>query len=100
MVIDSISSPHRRSQNTLSSLSFKRQFPPRDEFGSLSALVQRHRFLLTTLTLLTFLCCIYLYFAITLEASDSCSGLTGAQKAVCRLEEAKASVSKGKLKFF
>ncbi|XP_042497042.1 uncharacterized protein LOC122075894 [Macadamia integrifolia] len=99
MVLDSLSSPHRRSQNPLSS-SFRKQFPAHDEFGSLSTLVQRHRFLLSTLALLAFLCCIYLYFAITLGATESCSGLTGAQKALCRLEEAKASVSKGKLKFF
>ncbi|XP_043708938.1 uncharacterized protein LOC122658109 [Telopea speciosissima] len=98
MVLDSLSSPHRRTQSPLSS--FKKQFPTREEFGSLSTLVQRHRFLLTALVLLAFLCCIYLYFAITLGATESCSGLTGAQKALCRLEAAKTSVSRGKLKHF
>ncbi|XP_042488505.1 uncharacterized protein LOC122068693 [Macadamia integrifolia] len=97
MVLDSLSSPHRRS--LLSSSSFRKQFPARDEFGSLSTLVRRHRFLLTTLTFLAFLCSVYLYFAVTLVATE-CSGLTGAQKALCELEEVKASVSKGKLKFF
>ncbi|XP_043694716.1 uncharacterized protein LOC122645471 [Telopea speciosissima] len=98
MVLDNSSSPHRRSQNLLSSSSFRKQY--RDEFGSLSTLVRRHCFLLTMLTFLAFLCSIYLYFAITLVATESCSGLTGAQKASCQLKEAKAFVSKGKLKFF
>ncbi|OWM69544.1 uncharacterized protein LOC116200268 [Punica granatum] len=93
MVLDNVlSSPHRRSP------SFRRQFQ-RDELGSWSTLIQRHRFLLTALALLTFLCTIYLYFAITLGASGSCSGLTGAQRAQCHLQMAKNSVSKGKLKF-
>ncbi|KAJ4822371.1 hypothetical protein Tsubulata_014300 [Turnera subulata] len=93
MVLDNIiSSPHRRSP------SFRKQ---RDDFGSWSSLVQRHRFLLTALVLLAFLCTVYLYFAITLGAAagGSCSGLTGTKKALCRLERAKESVSKGKLKF-
>ncbi|KAK7293077.1 hypothetical protein RJT34_15938 [Clitoria ternatea] len=94
MVLDSImSSPHRRSP------SFRRQFP-RDELGSWSTLVRRHRFLLTALVLLTFLCTVYLYFAVTFGATDTCSGLTGAQKASCQLKHAKSSVTKGKLKFF
>ncbi|KAJ9189851.1 hypothetical protein P3X46_001103 [Hevea brasiliensis] len=95
MVLDNIlSSPHRRSP------SFRKQFP-RDELGSWSTLIQRHRFLLTALVLLAFLCTIYLYFAITLgaTATGSCSGLTGKQQALCRIELAKASV-KGKMKFF
>ncbi|KAF9688840.1 hypothetical protein SADUNF_Sadunf01G0029800 [Salix dunnii] len=71
MVLDSmITSPHRRSP------SFRKQFP-RDELGSWSTLLQRHRFLLTALALLAFLCTIYLYFAVTLGATESCSGLTG-----------------------
>ncbi|KAG7025704.1 hypothetical protein SDJN02_12202, partial [Cucurbita argyrosperma subsp. argyrosperma] len=91
MVLDSVlSSPHRRSP------SFRKAFPP-NELGSWSTLVQRHRFLLTALVLLTFLCTIYLYFAVTL-GSSSCSGLTGAQKAQCQLELAKTSMAKGKLK--
>ncbi|KAL9407082.1 hypothetical protein Peur_004054 [Populus x canadensis] len=94
MVLDSmITSPHRRSP------SFRKQFP-RDELGSWSTLLQRHRFLLTALALLAFLCTIYLYFAVTLGATESCSGLTGAKKTLCRLELAKDSVGNGKLKFF
>ncbi|XP_062155952.1 uncharacterized protein LOC133863850 [Alnus glutinosa] len=93
MVLDSIlASPHRRSP------SFRKQFS-RDDSLSWSTLLQRHRFLLTALVLLGFLCTIYLYFAVTLGATGSCSGLSGAQKALCRLEHAKDSVSKGKLKF-
>ncbi|KAF7843172.1 uncharacterized protein G2W53_000077 [Senna tora] len=92
MVLDSIlSSPHRRSP------SFRRQFQ-RDELGSWSTLVQRHRFLLTALVLLAFLCTVYLYFAVTLGAAGSCSGLTGAQKASCHMEHVKTSIGKGKLK--
>ncbi|KAG5227786.1 hypothetical protein OIU76_017324 [Salix suchowensis] len=94
MVLDSmITSPHRRSP------SFRKQFP-RDELGSWSTLLQRHRFLLTALALLAFLCTIYLYFAITLGATESCSGLTGTKKTLCRLELAKDSLGNGKLKFF
>lgn len=93
MVLETILSPQRRSA------SFKRQFP-RDELGSWSTLLQRHRFLLTALALLGFLCTVYLYFAVTLSATESCTGLTGAQRAQCQLEHVKTSVSKGKLKFF
>ncbi|KAF5752090.1 hypothetical protein HS088_TW02G01111 [Tripterygium wilfordii] len=92
MVLDGIiSSPHRRSP------SFRKQFP-RDELASWSTLVRRHRFLLTALALLAVLCTIYLYFAVTLGSSGSCSGLTGTKKALCNIELAKNSVSKGKLK--
>ncbi|XP_061337971.1 uncharacterized protein LOC133284867 [Gastrolobium bilobum] len=92
MVLDSLlSSPHRRSP------SFRRQLQ-RDELGSWSALVQRHRFLLTALVLLTFLCTVYLYFAVTLGATSTCTGLTGAQKASCQLKHAKNFMGKGKLK--
>lgn len=87
MVLDSLSSPHRRSS------SFKKH---RDELGSWSVLLDRHRFLLSMLVLLLFLCTIYLYFAVTLGAA-SCAGMSGAEKALC---EAKASsLHKGKLKF-
>ncbi|XP_061961851.1 uncharacterized protein LOC133682505 [Populus nigra] len=88
-----ITSPHRRSP------SFRKKFP-RDELGSWSALLQRHHFLLTALALLAFLCTIYLYFAVTLGATESCSGLTGAKKTLCRLELAKDFVGNGKLNFF
>lgn len=49
------------------------------------SLVRRHKFLLYTLGVLTFLCTIYLYFAITLGTRDSCSGLGGTQRAICQL---------------
>ncbi|BFG24892.1 uncharacterized protein Pyn_40272 [Prunus yedoensis var. nudiflora] len=92
MVLDSIlSSPVRKSA------SFRKQFS-QNELGSWSTLFQRHRFLLTALALLTFLCTVYLYFAVTLGASPTCSGLSGTQKALCRLEHAKTSVAHGKLK--
>ncbi|GER54127.1 hypothetical protein STAS_31690 [Striga asiatica] len=104
MALDSIiTSPHRRSQTQTAFSqpnSLKRQHSRGEEFGSCSTLVQRHRFLLTALALLAFLCTIYLYFAVTLGAGDDCSGLVGAQKATCRLRMAKGSVAKGKLKFF
>lgn len=106
MSLDSkISSPHRRSQIqtafSVSSPSLKRQNSRSDEheLGGCSALLQRHRFLLTALGLLAFLCTIYLYFAVTLGPSDTCSGFTGAEKAACHLEHGKA-FAKGKLKFF
>ncbi|XWS18738.1 hypothetical protein CRYUN_Cryun32bG0070600 [Craigia yunnanensis] len=93
MVLDSIvSSPHRRSG------SMRKQFP-KDELGSWSTLVQRHRFLLIALGLLAFLCTIYLYFAVTLGATDTCSGLKGKQKATCQLQHARSTLSHGKLKF-
>ncbi|KAL4601975.1 hypothetical protein ACB092_10G020200 [Castanea dentata] len=92
MVLDSIlASPHRRSP------SFRKQFS-RDDSLSWPTLLQRHRFLLTALVLLAFLCTVYLYFAVTLGASGSCSDLKGTQKVLC-LEHAKATVGKGKLKF-
>ncbi|XP_077222985.1 uncharacterized protein LOC143856606 [Tasmannia lanceolata] len=106
MVLDSLSStlssPHRRSQNPFSSPSpsFRKALLARDELGTLSTVLQRHRFLLTMLAVLAFLCTVYLYFAVTLGAGDSCSGLTGTEKAVCRLAQAKSSLSHRKLKFF
>ncbi|KAG2396165.1 uncharacterized protein HKW66_Vig0064590 [Vigna angularis] len=75
----------------------RRQFT-KDELGSWSTLVQRHRFLLSALVLLTLLCTVYLYFAVTLGASGTCSGLTGAQKASCHMELVKDSVAKGDMK--
>ncbi|XP_004252299.1 uncharacterized protein [Solanum lycopersicum] len=104
MVLEvNISSPHRRSQSLTAfstSSSSKRQPPRGDEFGSCATLLQRHRFLLTALSLLACLCTIYLYFAVTLGAADSCSGLKGTQKAACYVEQGKTSMGKGKLKFF
>ncbi|CAH8389070.1 unnamed protein product [Eruca vesicaria subsp. sativa] len=88
MVLDGIvSSPLRRHT------SLKKQW---EELGSCSTVVNRHRYLLTALVLLGFLCTIYLYFAVTLGARDnaSCYGLTGNDKAICQ------AISKGKLKLF
>ncbi|KAJ8536153.1 hypothetical protein K7X08_034554 [Anisodus acutangulus] len=104
MALDSIiTSPHRRSQTQTAFSSTdqkKKQYSRGDELGSCSTVLQRHRFLLTALGLLAFLCTIYLYFAVTLGAGDSCSGLTGTQKAACYVEHGKAHTGKGKLKFF
>jgi len=100
---ESISSPHRRAQNPVSPLSasLRRQFQPRDELDGWMALFRRHQFLLIMLAILTFLCTVYLYFAITLGAAESCSGLSGTQKALCHLGQMKTSMPrKGKLKFF
>lgn len=103
MALDNvITSPHRRSQTqtAFSPPSPRRQHSRGDELGSCSTLVRRHRFLLTALALLAFLCTIYLYFAVTLGSTDECSGLTGAQQASCRVQQSKVSAVKGKLKFF
>ncbi|RRT84004.1 hypothetical protein B296_00008609 [Ensete ventricosum] len=98
MVLDSLSSPHRRSQNTVFLTSpSKKQQSGFNEPGSWSTIFERHRFLLTMLAVLAFLCTIYLYFAVTLGDTGSCSGMSGAEKALC---QAKSSLHKGKLKFF
>lgn len=94
-----ITSPHRRTQTAFSSTSSRKNYTSGNELGSFSTVVRRHRFLLTALALLAFLCTIYLYFAITLGAADVCMGLTGSQKALCQVQLAKDSIAKGKLKF-
>ncbi|KAK9025250.1 hypothetical protein V6N11_065145 [Hibiscus sabdariffa] len=33
-------------------------------------------------------------------ATDTCSGMTGTQKATCKLQHARSTLSRGKLKFF
>ncbi|KAG5010502.1 hypothetical protein AAZX31_07G172300 [Glycine max] len=90
MVLESILSSSK-------SPSFRRQFA-KHELGSWSTLLKRHRFLLFALALLTVLCTIYLYFAVTFAANDSCSGLNGPLKDSCHMEHVKASVAKSKLK--
>ncbi|XP_074269516.1 uncharacterized protein LOC141592661 [Silene latifolia] len=94
-----VSSPHRRSQAGFAlSPSFKK-FAQNDM--SCSALVQRHRFLLTALVLLVILCTVYLYFAVTLGGSDDfCSGLLGTERELCLVKHHKDSFTKGKLKLF
>ncbi|KAL6972926.1 hypothetical protein U1Q18_027100 [Sarracenia purpurea var. burkii] len=92
MALDGVvSSPHRRSQNTLnafSASSTRKQYSKGDELGSCSTLFHRHRFLLTALALLAFLCTIYLYFAVTLGHRGDIAA------------QAKATIAKGKLKFY
>ncbi|KAL0699556.1 hypothetical protein Bca4012_055678 [Brassica carinata] len=93
MVLDGVvvSSPTRRTQ------SLKKQW---EDLGSCSTVIKRHRYLLTALVLLAFLCTVYIYFAVTLGARhSSCYGLTGKEKAMCQLQHVQA-ISKGKLKFF
>ena len=84
-------------QALMRSPSFRKQFA-KNELGSWSTLLERHRFLLSALALLAILCTVYLYFAVTLGAGDSCSGLSGPQKASCHMEHLKDSIAKGKLK--
>ncbi|GJN09750.1 hypothetical protein PR202_ga27781 [Eleusine coracana subsp. coracana] len=96
MVLDALSSPHRRSQNTFFMSPSKKPQSSRDDVGSWSALVERHRFLLTTLVVLVFLCTIYLYFAVTLGVPDACSGLVDTEREECL---AKSIARHGKLKF-
>ncbi|KAJ0231772.1 hypothetical protein HA466_0297170 [Hirschfeldia incana] len=94
MVLDGIvSSPLRRPH------ALKKQW---EDLGSFSTVFRRHRFLLTAMILLAFLCTIYIYFAVTLGARHlSCSDMTGKEKAMCQMEHVHASFSKGrKLKFF
>ncbi|CAH8321419.1 unnamed protein product [Eruca vesicaria subsp. sativa] len=92
MVLDGVvSSPSKRTQ------SLKKQW---EDLGSCSTVINRHRYLLTALVLLAFLCTVYIYFAVTLGAThSSCYGLTGKEKAMCQLQRVQA-LSKGKLKFF
>lgn len=98
MVLESKTVSPRWRQNSITSTPFKKQHARLDELGSFSTLVHRHRFLLTAFALLTFLCTIYLYLAVTFGANDSCSGFSGTQKSMCHIQQAKDFVYKGKLK--
>ncbi|CAH9099110.1 unnamed protein product [Cuscuta epithymum] len=60
---------------------------------SCSTILQRHRFLLIAMGLLTFICIVYLYFAVTLGSDDSCSGLTATEKAASLFERSGASLA-------
>lgn len=73
------------------SLSFKRQYS-KYELGSWSILFNRHRYLLTVLTILIILCTVYLYFAISFGTKHSCAGLTGPQKHSCHMELVKSEL--------
>ncbi|XP_020264781.1 uncharacterized protein LOC109840523 isoform X2 [Asparagus officinalis] len=97
MVLDSLSSPHRRSPPSFS-FSVKKPTSGQREWGSCSALFERHRFLLTMLILLVVLCTVYLYFAVTLGGREQCSGLSGAEKELCKAEL--SALHKGKLRLF
>lgn len=85
----------RRGTNPSSPSSFRRNSLSPDT--SWRTLGHRHKFLLYMLGLLTILCTVYLYFAITWGASDSCSGLGGTQRAICQLKvnRMKADALKG-----
>ncbi|KAG6475468.1 hypothetical protein ZIOFF_061716 [Zingiber officinale] len=99
MVVDSVSSPRRRSQPAnLVASSSKKPTSSLEESDGWSIIFQRHRFLLTMLALLAFLCTIYLYFAVTLGPTNACAGMSGAEKDLC--EAKAASLHNGKLKFF
>lgn len=94
-----LSPAHRRNQNPVSpsATMFKRSANfLRDETDlTWRALIRRHRFLLLMLALLTFLCTLYLYFAIKL-GSKECSGLTGKEETLCRLKFSKAKKTQGR----
>eukprot|EP00249_Psilotum_nudum_P017483 c26345_g1_i4 orf=322-1230(+) len=90
-----LSPAHRRTQTPTSPSAtvFRRQ--AREDIDlSWMALIRRHQFLLLMLVILTFLCSVYLYFAITL-GGDKCSGLSGTQKALCHVKKLKDRGSHG-----
>ncbi|XP_050893867.1 uncharacterized protein LOC127100661 [Lathyrus oleraceus] len=74
------------------SSSFARRQFTKNEVGSWSILIMRHRYLLSVLALLTILCTVYLYFAISFGSRDSCSGLRGPKKASCLMEIVKSQM--------
>ena len=78
-----LSPAHRRGLNPPSPTPLRRTTSGPDV--GWRSLVHRHKFLLYALGLLTFLCTIYLYFAITLGTRDVCSGLGGEQRALCQV---------------
>lgn len=85
MVNESLPSPgYRRNSLPLSPAAFRRSLSSPDI--SWRSLAHRHKFLLYALGLLTLLCTVYLYFAIAWGATDLCSGLGGAQRALCQRE--------------
>ncbi|WOH05498.1 hypothetical protein DCAR_0624915 [Daucus carota subsp. sativus] len=98
MVVESKTISPRWRQNSINSPQNKKQQTRLGELGSFSTIVHRHRFLLTACALLAFLCTIYLYLAVTFVANDSCSALSGTQKSMCHIQQAKDFVSKGKLR--
>lgn len=64
----------------------------RNELGSWSTLLRRHRYLLCALALLVSLCTVYLFFAVTLGTRDPCFGLSESQRASCNMEQIKGKV--------
>ncbi|KAJ7530466.1 hypothetical protein O6H91_14G004400 [Diphasiastrum complanatum] len=95
MALESLStSPAYRRPHTPSSArtSKRLETSARDDPDlSWRSLIQRHQFLLFMLFLLTLLCAVYLYFAVTLGTADLCPGLEGAQMALCRFSKSKHS---------
>ncbi|KAG0570035.1 hypothetical protein M758_6G128900 [Ceratodon purpureus] len=81
--LSGLSPGYRRGTNPPSP-AFRRSSSSSD--SSWRILASRHKFLLYMLGLLTILCTVYLYFAITWGVSDECSGLGGTQRAVCQLK--------------
>ncbi|CAH9127001.1 unnamed protein product [Cuscuta epithymum] len=92
---EKIASPHRMSHAAFSVPPYKKLHPRGGDESpvSCSTILQRHRFLLITMGLLTFICIVYLYFAVTLGSDDSCSGLTATEKAASLLERSGASLA-------
>ncbi|CAK8577874.1 unnamed protein product [Lathyrus sativus] len=74
------------------SSSFGRRQFTKNEVGSWSILIMRHRYLLSVLALLTIICTVYLYFAIAFGSRDSCSGLSGPKKASCLMKLVKSEL--------
>lgn len=84
-ILPGLSPAHRRTSSAPSPSPFRRLPSREDPDLGWRSLARRHKFLLTMLGILTFLCTVYLYFAITLGTKDSCSGLGGTQRALCLL---------------
>lgn len=99
MALEVLSSPRKRTQGPTPSLPQTVKKAPK-ELGSWATVLERHRFLLTVLAILGVLCTIYLYFAVTIagNGTNSCSDLSGTEKALCRLNL--ANFAHRKLKFF
>ncbi|PIA41593.1 hypothetical protein AQUCO_02200203v1 [Aquilegia coerulea] len=87
MVSEDISSPNRTSEPSSedkssrnstseqsSSTSLKNESQPVDELGSWGTILRRHQFLLIMMSILYFICAVYLYFAVTLGNNGRNSG--------------------------
>ena len=83
-ILSGLSPGYRRGNPPVSPSAFRRSLSSDSSWRTLAS---RHKFLLYMLGLLTILCTVYLYFAITWGVSDACSGLGGTQRAICQLKE-------------